>query len=170
MSELKFNMKDPKGDQVFITPLITVANGDKVKVLNRAIRLSIAYIVKAVVEGDGWQDKTKMQAGLACHETLTSLPKSAKVNLYMPSKYEDRDNEDMAKWDLCATVPMTEMSSAAVALAKTFEVMVKAEAEVKAVSDGLKLSAYEVRQPVYFAGETARAKTSGGNKKITITL
>ena len=170
MSELKFNLKDAKGEQRFITPLITVSNGDKVKTLDKSIRLAIGYIVKAVVENDGWNDKTKMDAGLACHETLAALPKSAKVNLYMPTLAESRDSDDVNKWTLCASVTMPEMVAASHALATTSELMAKVEKEVKAIAESVKVNVYEVKQPLYFAGESVRAKSSGGSKKITITL
>jgi len=167
---LSFNLKDSKGEQRFITPLVTVENGGKVTMLDKAIRLAIGYIVKAIVEADGYTDKTKLTAGVNCHETLASLPKSAKVNLYMPTLCESRDSDDLAKWTLVASVPMPEMAATSKALNDANAIMVKAEASIDTIKAGVKNAAYDVTQPVYFAAEAGATKRSSGDKKITITL
>ena len=171
MSELRFNLKDSKGIQRFITPLITITHDKKVTRLDKNISLPIGYIVKAVVEGgDSYTDKTKCDAGLACHETLAGLPAEAKLSLYMPIKDADRDSDDLAKWSMVVSLNMGDMAKAAQALASASGIMTEATGRVNDIAKSVKPSHVTVNeQPSYFASEGV-SKKRGGSKVIAITL
>lgn len=182
MSELNFNVKDERGIQRFITPLITVKHGAKVTILDRAIRLTVAYVIKALVEGQAtFTDVTKVEAGAATHETLAALPADAMVSLYMPVKLDDRESDDVAKWASCVTVKMSDLAIVASVLTSCADVSATlrtakleaeaaANAKISAVVAAAKYSAPSVKvtQPLYFEG--GKAKRSGGDRKISITL
>lgn len=191
-NELKFNLKDATGKDRFISPTCEVIAGDKVKKFTGNLGLQLGYICKSYAERS-YNQATMLNAGSLFVQGLQdALNKDAGalVKLYMPTKYEDRESEDLSKWTLCATLPVSDLVTVAGNLANTnqaFTIQAMTPAEVKehypeglpvnlSITPGawasLPVNTCDITQPVYYTpGESAPvAKTGKGKSPIRLSF
>jgi len=171
---LNFAMKVNDKETGFFTPHIKVASVIKKneKELPASLALKVGYIVKAVVDNnpDAYTDKTKYGAGKDLLAIVSGLPTDSVYTLYLPTKADDRDSDDMGKFTACVSVNQADMLSTCKALASIGAIMSKAEDESATIAKAVKKTEYTVTQPVYFKDESGKGKTRGGAKVTTFTL
>ena len=165
---LSFNLKDSEGTQRFFSPRVVIKAGKAVANLESAIALNVGYIFKTIVEGDGYTDTTKLNAGAALVDTLKALPQEGIATLYMPTKSVDRDASDLAKWAACVSCKVSDLAKTAELLSLCKAVTDTYLSKINEVTTS-KVAQVDATQPVYFKDDKVKAsKKSGG--KLTITL
>jgi hypothetical protein len=166
---LNLNVKLADGSQGFITPRIVVTTGKESKEVPASLALDVAYIVKALVDGDtnSYTDKTKGDSAILCQKAITAIAKDSVYNVYMPTLDTSRKDTDLAKWTLVTTVKQADVLVVCNALATSRATMQEAEGKVSELAKAVKVEAYTVTQPVYFTGTTTTNKRGGGKKEVT---